>query len=556
VPELTLIEEAPCGLLAESRGGTITLCNPAFLAWVGRPAAEVVGLRAFRDFLISPSRVLYDMHAVPKLLLGGGVEEMALDLQNVDGLSVPVLVNAKVNHDRSLVTYAVFGADRRRRYEQELRQAHEAAEHAAAEARRLNDEISHQAMHDPLTGLANRRQFERRLQAALDLRESRPSVLCFIDLDQFKVVNDSLGHHAGDELLRQLSARLLACIRQSDTLARLGGDEFGVLLDGCDAVAAMRVAEKMRAMVSSHSFQWHGKALRVGTSIGMVELGSEATDVTTAMRDADVACYAAKESGRNRIQLFRPSDAALRQRRGEMAWVGELQRAIAADRLELHVQPIVPLSGPALRRRGEVLVRLRDEEGTLHLPGAFLPAAERYGQMAALDAWVFRRSLDAMQRIEDLDLSINVSGSSLSEGDFHHALLEALHTSGVSPSRITLEITETAAISNLPRATEFMQTLRARGCRFALDDFGSGLSSFTYLKQLGVDCLKIDGSFVKNLDTSDTDRIIVKAVVDIARGMGIRSVAEWIGTAEVLRCVRELGVDDGQGFAIGMPEPL
>jgi diguanylate cyclase (GGDEF)-like protein/PAS domain S-box-containing protein len=433
-----------------------------------------------------------------------------------------------------------------------------------AAMRKLTRQLSWQASHDSLTGLNNRREFERQLQLAVEeAREGSAShVLCYLDLDQFKVVNDTCGHAAGDELLRQIATRLQEQVRDSDVIARLGGDEFGVLLKGCSEEIAQRIAQKLLRAVKDHRFTWQGHSFDVGVSIGMVAIDAESGECTELLAHADVACYTAKDLGRNRAYFFQADDSQIRQRRGEMRWVPRLRRAIEEDRLRLYAQRIAPAAGPGERMPlcAEVLLRLVDEDGRVLSPGAFLPAAERYGFMPQLDRWVVRRVFEYLRNGANACTggvySINLSGQSLGDDAFLGFIIGEIDRSGVDPQRVCFEITETAAIADLSRATRCIQVLRGMGCRFALDDFGTGVSSFAYLKNLKVDYLKIAGHFVTRIVEDPLDRSIVASIHEIGHIVGLRTVAEFVENDEMFARLREIGVDYVQGYGVHMPQSL
>jgi diguanylate cyclase (GGDEF)-like protein len=381
-----------------------------------------------------------------------------------------------------------------------------------------------------------------------------------MDLDQFKVVNDTCGHAAGDELLRQLGTLLLSRLRGSDALARLGGDEFGVLLTGCPLDQGQRLAEELRAAVREFRFVWAEKTFEVGVSIGAVGVTAASGSVSAVLSAADVACYAAKDLGRNRIHVYQESDLELARRRGEMQYVHRITKALAEDRLVLFAQDIVPVTPiPGAPQSMEVLVRMRDDGGALVPPNTFLPAAERYNLMPSIDRWVARTSFAWLATRPDpaaFRLSINLSGTTLSDDAFLDFVRELFGTHAVPPAAICFEITETAAIANLATASRFIRELRQLGCLFALDDFGSGLSSFGYLKNLPVDFLKIDGSFVRDLLANPIDRAMVRAINEVGHAMGIRTIAEFVERPETLHVLAALGVDYAQGWAVGRPRPL
>jgi diguanylate cyclase (GGDEF)-like protein/PAS domain S-box-containing protein len=428
--------------------------------------------------------------------------------------------------------------------------------------RKLAQQLSHQATHDTLTELVNRREFERRLSHVLaSANPYAPHALLYLDLDQFKVVNDTCGHAAGDDLLRQISALLRTKLRQADTLARLGGDEFGVLLEHCAVPEAKRIANNLRELVHGFRFGWQDKSFHIGVSIGLVPLVQAGDTVSAVLSAADSSCYAAKERGRNRVHVYEADDSVLAQRHGEMRWMPRIQQALADERFRLYYQPIVPIAPCALAgQHGEILLRLLDEEGHIVPPGAFLPAAERYGLMLAIDRWVVSKTLEALSvcapREGEVMFSINVSAQSLGAADFLDFVIEQIERTRVSPRTLCFEITETSAVSELAHVLHFIDMLKSRGCRFALDDFGTGVSSFSYLKTLPVDYLKIDGGFIRNLVTDEIDRAMVEAVHRIGHIMGLRTIAEWVQNDAILEKLREIGVDYGQGYASGEPQPL
>jgi diguanylate cyclase (GGDEF)-like protein/PAS domain S-box-containing protein len=423
-------------------------------------------------------------------------------------------------------------------------------------------QLSWQANHDALTGLPNRRGFEAELTRLLDTARSqrKQHALLYIDLDQFKLVNDSCGHAAGDELLKQLAMTLQEKIRHSDTLARLGGDEFGVLLDGCSPDKAGQIADTLREASEQFRFMHGGKAFKTAASIGLVYINADSGDLHSLLSAADAACYMAKEKGRNRIWVHKPDDAELQQRRGEMQMISRLTHAVEENRFILYTQAIEPLSPETGRPpMQEILVRMLDEDGDSILPTTFIPAAERYGIMPSIDRWVLRETCRQLAR-ENTPRPrircINVSNQSLSDDGFLDYVLNQIEGSGIDPRLCCFEITETTAIANWNRATRFVLTLKEIGCHFALDDFGSGMASFAYLRDLPVDLVKIDGSFVKNMVKNRTDLAMVKAIHRIAHEMGIGTIAESVESEEIRAALRRLGIDYLQGFAVHRPAPL
>ena len=428
----------------------------------------------------------------------------------------------------------------------------------------MSRRLRHLASHDMLTGLRNRYEFEEVLRGWLAeaMRGETCHALLYIDLDQFKVINDTCGHAAGDDLLRQLAGVLAASLRKEDVVARLGGDEFAALIAGADAEGALRAAETLLAAIEGFRFRWEGDVYRVGASIGVVTLDEHSTSIGELLRAADAACYTAKELGRNRVHVYEEQDEDLNRRRGEMRWASQLHEAIEQERLELYCQPICALDGDdAGGLRFEVLLRIRSREGELMTPGAFLAAAERFDLAVVIDRWVIERTLDWLGGHPELlarvrRCAINLSGRSLNDPNLREHVEQCLERNRVPAERICFEVTETAAISNLAGAMAFMKALRSRGCLFALDDFGSGLSSFGYLKSLPVDVLKIDGAFVRDMAEDPMLRAMVRSINDIGHVMGKRTVAEFVEDDGTLEMLREMGVDYAQGFGLSVPMPL
>jgi diguanylate cyclase (GGDEF)-like protein/PAS domain S-box-containing protein len=433
-----------------------------------------------------------------------------------------------------------------------------------SELRELTERLSYQASHDSLTGLINRREFERRIEQALDpLHPYHCAALLYLDLDQFKLVNDVSGHLAGDQLLAQLGGMLRLVLAEDDLIARLGGDEFGVLVGHGDRAAVLATAERLRGAIDDFSFGWESRSYGVTASIGAVMLD---VDHPRPLREllslADTACYLAKEGGRNRIHLFAEDDLATGRRLREMEWITRLRWALAEERFVLYYQELRALR-PAQTPTGahfELLLRLRDENDELVLPGAFVPAAERFGLMPQLDRWVVRNALQNFNRLHPAGeavalCAINLSATTMEDEAFPAFVLEELRRSGVPAGRVCFEVTETAAVGNMARVVDLIKRLRALGCKFALDDFGAGMSSFGYLKNLPVDYIKIDGSFIRELETDPMSYSIVRAVTDIGHQMGAGVIAEFVNSARTRELLRGLGVDFVQGFAIHKPEP-
>jgi diguanylate cyclase (GGDEF)-like protein/PAS domain S-box-containing protein len=421
------------------------------------------------------------------------------------------------------------------------------------------ENFNFQASHDPLTGLTNRREFERRVEHLLvKARQDRKEhALCFMDLDQFKVINDTCGHLAGDELLRQIGSVLQSAVSHRDTLARLGGDEFGILLEHCSIEDAQRVTTSLQKAIQNYQFLWEGRSFKVGVSLGLVPITNTTANLTELLKEADIACYMAKDKGRNCIHVSRSGDSEIAQRHGEMQWVTRINQAIEENRFRLYAQSIVPLNGSA-NKHYELLIKMIDEDGKTIPPGAFLPAAERFHLISKIDHWVIENAFvllrDNPAFLEQISfISINLSGSSLTKPEVLNTIIDQLNTTGIDGGKICFEITETAAITNMISATKFISTLKGLGCPFALDDFGSGLSSFGYLKNLPVDYLKIDGMFVKNIVDEPIDHSLVKSINEIGQVMGMQTIAECVENDVIMGLLKEIGVNYGQGYGIARP---
>jgi len=435
--------------------------------------------------------------------------------------------------------------------------------HDVTELRGLTQQMSYQASHDALTGLVNRREFERRLGDALEIaRAGRQShVMCYLDLDRFKAVNDTSGHLAGDNMLREVAALIREAVRDSDTVGRLGGDEFGVLLVGCPLEKARQIADDIWRAIGDYRFVWKDRIFSVGVSIGLVELTGESNSLEEIMNAADSACYVAKKQGDSHVHVYSSRDEAVARSRGEIHWLQRLQGALRDGFFELYIQPIEPTQpgtggGPAM----EVFVRLHDD-GQPVAPAEFFPAAERYRLMSLIDRWVLSSALAALAagaiRIPlGRSLSINVSGQTLADPSYLEFVVDELDRTGVLPQQICFEVAETSVIGNLEQARRFIDVLHGMGCRFALDDFGTDLGGFSNLKQLPMDYLKLSGSFMRDLGRDSVNQAMVSAVVGMARTLNFRLIAEHIEDLPALEAARAMGIDFVQGYAIGRPRPL
>jgi diguanylate cyclase (GGDEF)-like protein len=441
------------------------------------------------------------------------------------------------------------------------------------------ERLTYQASHDGLTELVNRAEFDRRLTQLLQRTEQGTHhVVLYLDLDQFKIVNDTCGHIAGDELLRGIASLMQTYIRKSDVLARLGGDEFGIILEYSELSLAEKVAQSIIQGVNDFRFRWDDKTFRIGVSIGIVIIDDGKTLLDDVLKQADSACYAAKDAGRNRYHLYIDGDKELIKRESEMDWVRQLENAADDDRLILYAQPIVPIKNEhdqkikphdklsskqtyLQRCNYEILIRMKTKDGSLVPPGAFLPAAERYNKMVRIDRWVVSQSVTMLAAhpdfLEDIDYcAINLSCQSLTDEKFLDFIVDLFSKHSKLAEKICLEITETAAIINLLQANRCISILRGMGVRFALDDFGSGLSSFAYLKTLPIDYLKIDGMFVRDIVNDPIDRAMVKSIHEIATVMGKKTIAEFVENDEILAELGKIGVAYAQGYGIGKPVPF
>jgi diguanylate cyclase (GGDEF)-like protein/PAS domain S-box-containing protein len=436
--------------------------------------------------------------------------------------------------------------------------------HDVTELRGLARQMSYQATHDALTGLVNRREFERRLEEAIESghRGDGQHVLCYLDLDRFKVVNDTSGHLAGDSMLREVAKVLRDAVRDSDTVGRLGGDEFGMLLMGCPLEKARQIADDVCRAVGDYRFVWKDKIFNIGVSIGLVEISRESGALEELLAAADSACYVAKKQGSGRVVVYSARDEALARHTGEIQWLQRLQSALKDNRFQLYHQPIVPAygvdgGGPAM----EVLVRLQDEAGHEVPPSEFVKAAERYRLMGLVDRWVVQTTLAALGRgaipvPSNRSVAINISGQTLSDVQFLEFVVECLDSTGVNPQQVCFEITENAVVANLDHARRFVGVLHGMGCQFALDDFGSGVGSFSNLKNLPMDYLKIDGSFMRNLEKDSVNQAMVTAMIKLARTLNFKVIAEQVEDVATLDTARRMGVDYVQGYAVGRPQLL
>lgn len=426
------------------------------------------------------------------------------------------------------------------------------------EASRKNTEIHYRASHDTLTSLVNRKEFEHRLEVALkNANPEQTHVLCYLDLDQFKNINDTCGHHAGDELLKQLARVISSKVRDRDTLGRLGGDEFGLLLENCSLDKAIEITEGIVSLVKSYEFKWGDRSLHVGVSIGLVQISQSTQSAAVAMSQADVACYAAKDMGRNRVHVYEFEDSQLNHRHQELSWVANINDSIQKNRFCLYAQPIINIANPMATPMYEALLRVKDNDGNIISPGKYIPAAERFNLMREVDEWVLANLLCKISDNQDMPcLFFNLSTNSIVDREFCTFAENELKRHNIKPDRLCFEITETSAIKNIQQVTRFISTLKEYNCQFALDNFGRGISSFGYLKNLPIDFLKIDGDIVSSMAKGNAEHAMVAAINQIGKVMGIKTIAEHVESESTLTQLRAMEVDYAQGYKISRPFPV
>lgn len=535
-----LFSNSPDGIVLLDREGRILDANESFQSMFGYTLDELKGHTPL-SMIVPEEQVEQSLAAFSGNVEHNASTRMTAVRRHKDGrlLEVEILAYPLNIKDKELGVFAIY--------------------HDVTEAQQALRELEYRARHDVLTGLANRNEFMARLEAALHGVQEHDAqhALLYLDIDQFKVINDTCGYSAGDRVIVELSRLLSDTLRDTDIVARLGGDEFGVLLHDCDRDGALQRAQQLIEDVGQYRFVWLSRRFPVAASVGIVEVTPEMLSVEELLSIADAACRTAKEKGRNRTQLYSITDEHFLSRKDEMEWVARLNAALENDSFVLFHQRFGALSGTEQGvRHGEILIRYRDGDGRLVGPGAFVPSAERYNLMPAIDRWVLRQVCERAVRQGDCGiLSINVSGTTLSDEKFPDEVKHLLDTTGMNAASLCFEITETAAISNLPLATRFIDEMKALGCSISLDDFGSGMSSFSYLRDLAVDYLKIDGTFVRNLHRNPVDRAMTEAISNVGKILGLKTVAEFVENDEILAELRRIGVDYAQGYGVHRPEP-
>jgi len=540
-----LFHNVTAGVFQTTPDGKFMAANPALVRMLGYESEdELIELDVARDVYMDPGQ---RAQWIETMTLGGEVRNAEIVLKRKDGSKMVVLENSRAVRDSEGRVLFFEGTLT------DITASHE-----------LSQQLSYEASHDALTGLVNRREFELRLQRALELTQATGAThaVLYMDLDRFKTINDTCGHVAGDELLRQLGQRLSQRVRTLDVVARLGGDEFAVLLHNCGPNDAMQVANGLLQSVGQFQFVWGARTFNLGISIGLVAINTPMRRLSQVMSAADAACYSAKDNGRNRVVLFEEDATTISRRDNEVEWVGRAKRALTDNRLFLEAQPIMPLQADSRELpHYEVLVRMRDDAGRTVPPGAFLPAVERSNLSVRYDRWIIMHALQWLARNPTAlgrmnRFFINLSRDSVADAETPSFIRRAIAEAGIDPRRIGFEVTECIAIGNLTRTNNLIAELRRLGCTFGLDDFGSGVSSFAYLKALGADYLKIDGMFVGNISQDKVDYAMVRSIKEIGHVMGRKIIAESVESESVIEKLREIGVDYAQGFAVGAPKPL
>ena len=535
--------EGICGLDSD---GTVTFANPASARLLGCTREELLGSR-FHD-IVHPKGSFSDGH---------DAADCPIQTALLDGVSYQSDGEVFASSDSSAfpVEYSITP------YAAGPGQGAVVTFKDITERKRAEQQLQYLADHDVLTGLFNRRRFGEELsqQIAICERLHVTSALLVLDIDNFKFINDALGHQAGDELIRSLASQLKGRVRRTDIVARLGGDEFALLLTGTGKDAAIELAEELLAMVRSNRVLARDKPVQVTTSIGIAMLDAQNLTTEQLLMEADVAMYEAKGSGRDRVILFTRDAPAPNAQRAGFVWTDKIKHALREDMFAVYAQPIASLNGPTADRY-ELLVRMLEGDGSVVPPGAFLPVAERFGLVSEIDIWMIRKAIGLIEKEQiegrKIVLEVNLSGHSICDPELPDLIEAELTRAPIDPAQLVFEITETAAIANMEEARALATRIRRWGCRFALDDFGAGFGSFYYLKYLPVDYLKIDGEFIRNLDSSEIDQRMVSAMVEIARALGLRTIAEFVENGEILEQLRSFGVDFAQGYHIGKPAPV
>lgn len=538
-----LFQNSPEGIILLNTEGKILEANEGFQKMFGYERAELIGK--------SPLSLI-----VPEDAIGDSINYFNANVKNDESTRVST-VRQKKNGDLINVEVLAYPL-----HVNGVPRGGFAIYQDTTEKQRALREIEYQARHDSLTGLANRAYLADVLKSLwADDTPGRFHAFLYVDLDQFKVINDTCGHSAGDEALLEIAALLKSHVRDSDLVARLGGDEFGILLPNCDEKNAVKKAVELLSAFQSFRFVAKAQVFPVGASIGVIEISELGPSVESVMTAADAACYAAKNGGGDKIRVYRADDTDIVLHKSEMSWLSRLRNAIEEDHFVLFFQEIHCLNDASDGvRHKEILLRYKDETGRFIPPGAFIPSAERYNLMPAIDRWVFKAVCMHLQRNKHANaareiISVNLSGTTLSDETFPEFVMNIIKETGVDPASLCFEITETAAISNLTAARRFVTIFKEMGCSISLDDFGSGMSSFNYLRSLPVDYLKIDGTFIKECHTNQTDLAMTEAINHLGKILGLKTVAEFVENDAIYKKLKEIGIDYAQGYGLHVPEP-
>ena len=546
---LVTLEAIDDAVITVDTNECVTYVNPKATEMTGWKSIEAVG----RPFSQVVKLFNAETRDSPENMLRSAIEEntsfrlpASLLLAHRDGYVIQVkkFVSPMRNHKHDVIGAVV-------------------ALHDITDAKKMEQSLTYQATHDSLTGLINRTEFESRLKHSIERSRTDKIIhaLLYLDLDNFKIINDTCGHFAGDQLLRQITKILEEKLRRGDILARLGGDEFGAILEGCPLDRAIIIAREICKVIQDYIFIWEAHSFNVGASIGLVPINEDCSNVDQLLSLADSCCYAAKDLGRNRVHVYQEDDADVMKKKGEMQWVSKINKALQDQRFVLYFQTIEPVTSEEEGIHFEILIRMKDEHGNLIPPGDFLPAAEHYDIIKILDHWVIRNTFAWLNKHPEVTrkvklCSINLSGNSIGDEHFMHHLTEHFRKCQFPAEKICFEVTETAAIQNLSIASLFVDTIKELGCSFSLDDFGSGMSSFGYLKQLNIDYLKIDGLFVKDIVIDPVDKAMVKSINEVGQMMGLKTIAEYVESSDIMDVLREIGVDFAQGYGVSRPQPL
>ena len=534
------------GVITVDKNYLIQTINPVAEVLADIKSSDTIGKSILSIYQNETAKQRYQIN---KNLAGTGLQRSLFDftLTKKDGTKFEVehTIAPIIDHNKQILGAVIILRD-------------------VTDVRTMEKRLSFQASHDALTGLINRREFEVRLKQTIRKAqvERISHSLCFLDLDKFKIINDTSGHAAGDEFLKQISSTIKSVLRQTDVLARVGGDEFAIILDNCSLHQSKSICNQIIKKIQETRFSWGNNSFEAGASIGIVPVTKLTASVTEVMSSVDAACYEAKNKGRNRIQVFEPNNAEFVKHQTETSWIQKIKKAIESDSFELYFQELQNINPQyPTPKTVEILIRLNDEDKVIS-PDSFIPTAERYNLMPMIDEWVINNTFKFIESYtkkhnEDIRVAINLSGQSLSEDSVLNLISDTLRKNKkLKKELVCFEITETSAIANMSKAIEFITYIKQMGCSFSLDDFGSGLSSFSYLKNMPVDNLKIDGVFIREIHTDPINKVFVQSIHNISKVMGIKTTAEYVENEQILNCIKEIGIDYAQGYHISKPVPV